>query len=407
MPRRPRREAGMAFILITLFLDILGLGIIIPVLPELVTDFLDGDASRAAAWFGAIASSFALMQFFFAPVLGALSDRFGRRPVILISLFGFGVNYLLLAFAPSLLWLFVARILSGITGASMTTANAYIADISTDETRARNFGLVGAMFGLGFICGPALGGVLGELGPRVPFFASAGVVLVNWVYGLAVLPESLPPDKRRKVTWRDANPLGGLRLLGRYPLVAGLAVAFVFMSLSQRGMETIWVLYTHYRYGWEEFENGMTLALFGVAAIVVQGLLVRRVVARVGERRAVLIGMGFSALGMVLFGLASLPWMMVATIAISALGGIAGPSIQALVTGSIRPDEQGGVQGTLTSLISLTAIFAPLISTQLFRRFTGDGALVELPGAPFFASTAFLLVSVMLIIAAFRRHPAA
>lgn len=396
----------MVFILITLFLDILGLGIIIPVLPELVTEFLDGDASRAAAWFGAIASTFALMQFFFAPVLGALSDRFGRRPVILISLFGFGVNYLLLAFAPSLVWLFVARTLSGITGASMTTANAYIADISTSETRARNFGLVGAMFGLGFICGPALGGLLGELGPRVPFFASAVVVGVNWCYGLLVLPESLPPDKRRKVTWRDANPIGGLRLLAKYPLVAGLAVSFVFMSLAQRGMETIWVLYTHYRYGWAELENGLTLALYGVAAVVVQGLLVRRVVKRVGERRAVVLGMATSCVGMAMFGLASLPWMMIATIAVSALGGIAGPSIQAIVTGSVRPDEQGGVQGALTSLISLTAIFAPLISTQLFRRFTGEGAVVELPGAPFFACTAFLLVSLMLVIAAFRRNPA-
>lgn len=395
----------MAFILVTLFLDILGIGIIIPVLPQLVAEMLGGNESHAAAWYGGIAASYALAQFVFAPVLGAFSDRVGRRPVLLISLFGFGVNYLLLGLAPSLGWLFVARTLSGVTGASITTCNAYIADISTAGNRARNFGLVGAAFGIGFIFGPALGGVLGHLGPRVPFFVSAGIVAVNWLYGLLVLPESLPPERRRAFSLGDANPLGGLARLRRYPIVAGLAVAFVCLALAQRGLETVWVLYTRYRFGWEELQNGLALALVGLMAAVVQGGLVRHIVHRIGERATVVTGLSVAACGFVLYGLATRGWMVLVVVVVTSLGGIAGPAIQGLVTGSVSPSEQGGVQGALTSLMSLTSIFAPLISTQLFSTFTGAGAPIELPGAPFFAGALFVATALTVTIRLFRKHP--
>lgn len=399
------RRAGMAFILVTLFLDILGIGIIVPVLPHLVTDMLGGDASRAALYYGAIAGSFALMQFLFAPLLGALSDRLGRRPVLLVSLFGFGVNYVLLGLAPSLGWLFAARILCGISGASITTANAYIADISDASNRSQNYGLVGAAFGLGFIFGPAIGGILGHVGPRVPFFAAAAIVLVNWLYGLLVLPESLPREHRRPFSWKAANPLGSLGLLRKYPMVAGLAVSFVFVVLSQRGLESVWVLYTQYRFGWQELQNGLALALIGLMVAFVQGVLIRRIVPRVGERRAVLTGLVIGMLAMVLYGLAYEGWMMLAVIFVASLSGIAGPAIQGLVAGSVAPSAQGSVQGALTSLMSLTSIFAPLISTQLFGAFTGNNAPMELPGAPFFAGAIFLAAALAGVLRVFKRNP--
>ena len=387
------RRASMAFILVTLFLDILGIGIIIPVLPHLVTNMLGGDESQAATYYGAIVGSYALMQFLFAPVLGALSDRFGRRSVLLISLFGFGVNYLLMAIAPNVFWLFAARILSGITGASLTTVNAYIADISTPENRAQNFGLVGAAFGLGFIFGPALGGILGNMGTRVPFYASAVVVLLNWLYGLFVLPESLPKSQRRKFTLREGNPLGGVLRLKRFPSVQGLALAFVFFALAQRGLETIWVLYTQHRYGWSELQNGLSLALVGVMAAIVQGGLIRRIVPRWGERRSVRIGLIVASAAFLCYGLAPSGAWIYPIIIVGAFGGIAGPAVQGLVTGAVDASQQGAVQGALTSLTSLAAIIAPLISTQLFRLFTREGAWVQLPGAPFFAGSIFLLVA--------------
>jgi DHA1 family tetracycline resistance protein-like MFS transporter len=400
-----RRKAGMAFILVTLFLDILGIGIIVPVLPHLVTDMLGGDTSRAAFYYGAIAASFALMQFLFAPVLGALSDRVGRRPVLLVALFGFGVNYVMLGLAPTLAWLFAARILSGITGASITTGNAYIADISTSENRAQNYGLVGAAFGLGFIFGPAIGGVLGHFGPRVPFFAAAVIVMLNWLYGLLVLPESLPRERRRPFSWSAANPLGSIIQLRKYKMVAGLAISFVFVALAQRGLESIWVLYTQYRYGWEELQNGLALALVGLMAAFVQGYLIRRIVPRIGERSAVMLGLAVAIAGFVLYGLSTQGWMMLAVVVVTSLGGIAGPAIQGLVAGSVSPAEQGAVQGSLTSLMSLTAIFAPVIATQLFGICTGNGAPVELPGAPFFAGALFLMVALAAVLRAFRLNP--
>lgn len=405
MPIRRGARAGIVFILITLFLDILGLGIVIPVLPGLVDAFVPGGASAAAPWYAALAAVYAAMQFLFAPFIGALSDRFGRRKVILASLTAFGIDYLILAFAPTLAWLFVGRVIAGVTGATITAANAYIADVSTPETRARNFGFVGVAFGLGFIFGPALGGLLGDIGLRVPFFASAGVVLLNALYGALVLPESLPPEKRRAFSWRRANPFGALLALRVYPLVAGLAFAFLFFSLAQRGLETVFVLYTDYRYGWGPRENGLALALVGVMAAVVQGGLVRPLVARLGERRTVLLGLSISTLGFVGYGLASEGWMMLAVIAVASLGAVAGPAIQGLVAGTVPSSEQGTVQGTLTSLLSLTSVAAPLVSGGLFGAFSGASGVAEVPGMPFFVGAGFLLLALALVVRTLRRNP--
>jgi len=405
MPLRPGARAGIAFILVTLFLDILGIGIVIPVLPGLVTSFTGGDASAAAPWYAALAAVYAAMQFLFAPLIGALSDRFGRRKVILASLTAFGASYLILAVAPSLLWLFVGRVVAGITGATITAANAYIADVSTPQTRARNFGFVGVAFGLGFVFGPAIGGVLGGIGLRVPFYAAAFVALLGALYGLFVLPESLPPERRRAFSWQRADPFRALVGLRAYPLVAGLAFAFLFFSLAQRGLETVFVLYTDYRFGWGPRENGLALALVGVMAAIVQGGLVRPLVARLGERRTIVAGLTVSTLGFVGYGLASQGWILLAVIAVASLGAVAGPAIQGLIAGTVPASEQGSVQGTLTSMLSLTAIVAPLVSGGLFGMFTGERSIAELPGMPFFAGAVFLVVALALVIRTLRRNP--
>ena len=401
-----QRPAAMVFIMVTLFLDILGVGIIIPVLPELVKEFADASDAQAARYFSLIAAVYALMQFFCAPILGALSDRFGRRPVILAALFGLGVDYIIQGLAPSLVWLFIGRMIAGMMGASITTANAYIADISVPENRAQNFGLVGVAFGLGFIFGPVLGGVLGGVWLRLPFFVAAGLVLLNWLYGFFVLPESLPPDRRSTFDWRKVNPASSLLYLRAYPLVAGLAVAFVFVSLAQRGLETSWVLYTGYRFGWGEQTNGLALGLVGVMAVIVQGFLVRPAVKAFGERRTILIGLSVSALTFALYGSATQGWMMLCVIVLGAFSGVAGPAIQGLVAGSVYPSDQGKVQGALTSLISLTSIFAPLLFTGfLFSYFISDAAPLKLPGAPFYLGSALFLTALILMVRLFGRLP--
>jgi len=404
---KPRRQAAMAFILVTLFIDILGIGIIIPVLPELIKQFVGGETALAGRYVGFIAASYAFMQFFGAPILGSLSDRFGRRPILLIALFGLGVDYLMQGFAPSIGWLLLGRLFAGLLGASFTTANAYIADVSTAENRARNFGLVGVAFGLGFIFGPALGGLLGAINLRLPFFAAAGLALVNWLYGLLVLPESLPAEKRSDFSWRKASPWGSIGNLRAYPVVAGLAVAFVFISLAQRGFENVWILFTGHTFGWDERTNGLTLALVGVTAVLVQGLLIKPVISWLGERRTIIVGMTIGTVAYVCYGLASEGWMLPVIIVFGSLSGIAGPAVQGMIAGAVSPSDQGKVQGALTSLMSLTAIFAPLIFTAgLFSYFTSAKAPFELPGAPFLLAALLLLVAIVILIRLFKRIPA-
>ena len=417
-----KRQAAIAFILITLFIDILGIGVIIPVLPELVKEFV-GDSeeimlpsllqkfvskgdSVAAVYVGVIASSYALMQFIFAPIVGAISDRFGRRPVLLASMFGLGIDFLIQGFAPNIWWLFVGRILAGVMGASFTTANAYIADVSTPETRARNFGLVGVMFGLGFIFGPAIGGILGSISLRTPFFVSAGLALLNWLYGFFILPESLPPEERNeKLMLSKANPFGSIRQLRAYPIVAGLAVAFVFMSLAQRGLENVWVLFTGARFGWDPKTNGLTLALVGFMAALVQGGCIRPFIKRFGERRTVAIGLVVSALAFLGYGLANRGWMMPIIIIFGSFGGVTGPAIQSIIAGAVPSSDQGKVQGALTSLVSLTNIFAPIIFTAgLFSYFNSEKAIFKLPGAPFLVGSVLLVLALFIVQRVFKKH---
>ncbi len=394
----------MAFILVTLVIDILGIGLIIPVLPELVKEFVGGDSALAGRYVGVIGASYALMQFFCAPILGALSDRFGRRPILLIALLGLGVDYVIIGFAPTIAWLFVGRIIAGVMGASITTANAYIADVSTPENRARNFGLMGVAFGVGFIFGPALGGLLGGIHLRLPFFVAAGLSLLNFLYGFFILPESLTPENRSGFSWRKAHPWGSIRNLKAYPVVAGLAVAFVFLSLAQRGLETVWVLFTSHKFGWDPRTNGLALALVGVMAALVQGLLVGPAVTHLGERRCVLLGLVVSTLSFAAYGLASRGWVLLAIIVFGSIGGIAGPAIQGMVAGAVSPSDQGKVQGALTSLTSATSIVAPLIfSAGLFSYFTSKDAIVELPGAPFLLGSVLILVALVLLVRLFRR----
>jgi MFS transporter, DHA1 family, tetracycline resistance protein len=442
---QPKRQAGIIFIFITLFIDILGIGIIIPVLPELIKTFvveeyaalpqseleaLAGTSeagtsessavqeqpaktlleravdSRTGYYFGILSALYAAMQFVFAPILGALSDRFGRRPVILLSLLGLGIDYLILAFSPSLAWLFVGRIIAGIMGASFTAANAYIADISTAENRAKNFGFVGIAFGLGFIFGPVLGGLLGQVNVHLPFFVSAGLVFLNLLYGFFVLPESLKPENRSAFSWGKANPVSSLLNLRKYPLVFGLSGAFLFLVLAQGGLQNVWVLYTSNRFGWGELANGLSLGLVGITAAIVQGGLVGPVIKRLGERGAIIMGLSVSAVTFLCYGLASQGWIMLTVIVLGAIAGVAQPAIQGLVAGSVQANEQGAVQGALTSLFSLASVFAPLIFvTGLFSYFTSANAPFVLPGAPFFLGALFNLFAVIIVSQVFRRFP--
>ena len=404
IPEKPRRTAAIAFILLTLFIDILGIGIVIPVLPELVKELVGGEVATAGLYLGIIMASYSLMQFLFAPIVGACSDRFGRRPILLASMFGFGVNFLIQGLAPTIGWLFAGRLIAGIMGASFTTANAYIADVSNPDNRARNFGLVGVMFGLGFIVGPALGGVLGRVDLRLPFFVSAGLALINGMYGFFILPESLPPEKRSPFHLAKANPLRSISQLKAYPIVGALVLPFVLASLAQRGLENVWVLHNGFRYGWDEMTNGLTLGLVGLMAALVQGGLVRPVIRRFGERVVAVFATSVSACAFLGYALADQGWMVPMIIVFGSLGGLAGPAIQSIVAGSVDAGDQGKVQGALTSMISLTNIAAPLIfTTGLFSYFTSEQAPFIYAGAPFLLGSLLLAVAAIVLARVFAR----
>lgn len=396
-------KAGMPFILITVLLDMLGIGLIIPVLAPLVTSMTGGSIAEGSAMYGWFISAYALMQFVFAPVLGNLSDAIGRRPVILISLLGAGLDYLLLAFAPTLWWLFVGRVISGITGANITAAYAYIADVSPPEDRAKNFGLIGACFGAGFILGPAAGGMLAHYGLRAPFLAAAGLTLLNWVYGFLVLPESHPRERRRAFDWRRANPLASLRVLGRFPIVLGLTATLALMSLAHQAFPSTWVLYTEYRFGWTPRENGYSLALVGLTSIIVQGGLTGRIIGKWGERRAIVFGLCVFSTTCALYGLATQGWMVYCIILAGSIGAVATPAIQSLISRQVPLNEQGSMQGALTSLQSLTGIVGPIVVTHLFGYFISDRAPVHLPGAAFFFGSILVAIGISIAIPSLRR----
>ncbi|TAE21853.1 MAG: MFS transporter [Cytophagales bacterium] len=398
------RAPALVFIFVTLLIDVTGLGIIIPVVPRLIEQLIDGNLSQAASWGGWLTFAYAGMQFLFAPVLGGLSDRYGRRPVLLFSLFGFGLDYLLTGFAPTIGWLFLGRVFAGITGASFTTASAYIADVSPPEKRAQNFGLIGAAFGIGFILGPALGGALAKYGARTPFFVAAGLTFVNFLYGFFILPESLAPENRRRFDWKRANPIGSLMRLGQYPVILGLVASLVLVYIAGFSVQGTWTFYTMEKFKWTEETVGYSLAMIGLCFAVVQGGLSRIIIPKLGQQRSVYVGLLFSALGFALFAAANQSWMMFAFMAIYALGGIAGPSIQGIISTQVPANEQGEVQGALTSLMSTTSIFGPLIMTNLFAYFTATNAPTYFPGAPYVLSAILTLISAGLAWRGFRNR---
>jgi DHA1 family tetracycline resistance protein-like MFS transporter len=379
-------SASVSFILLTLVIDALGFGLVVPIVPELVLKLSGLTVSGASQWVGLLLMAFALMQFACAPVLGALSDRFGRRPVLLLSLGGTCANYLLLAWAPSLAWLFLGRLIAGATAANASTATAYIADVTPPAKRAGQFGLVGAMFGIGFVVGPAVGGLLGSYGLRLPFLVAAGLAGCNVLYGLLVLPESLPPERRRPIDWRRASPLGSLHVLSANPNLRRLAIAWGSIWFALGALQSTFVLANQTRFGWDTRHNGMALALAGLGSAVVQGLLVRRIVPRLGERRAAMTGGVITGCAYLCIGLAPFGWVVLVGIVMQSIGAITSPSIQGMVSATASADRQGETQGALSSVQGLTAIVSPLIASSVFATFTGAGATVLLPGAPFLVS---------------------
>jgi len=403
----PSREDGQApaptraaflFIFITVALDMLALGVMIPVLPKLIIEFEHGDVAKAAGAAGLFGFSWAAMQFVFSPMLGAISDRRGRRPVILLSNLGLGLDYLLMALAPSLTWLFVGRLISGITSASYSTAGAYIADVTPKEQRAAKFGMLGAAFGLGFVVGPAIGGLLGGISLRMPFYAAAGLSLTNALYGFFVLPESLPKDKRAPFVWSKANPVGSLALLRSHPRLLSLALVSFLAKVAHDSLPSVFVLYTDYRYHWSERTIGLCLAGVGVASTLVAALLVGPLVKRFGERRALLVGLLFGALGFGVYGWAPTGGWFLVGIPLVAIWGLAGPAFQALMSRRIEPSAQGRLQGALASMSGVTGMVGPLLFTQIFAFGISSRAL-HWPGAPFWASS--LLLGASLLVAFF------
>lgn len=387
------RKAALGFIFVTLLIDVTGLGIIIPVIPKLIEGLIHGNVSDASRYGGWLSFAYAIMQFIFAPVIGNLSDQYGRRPVLLLSLLGFGLDYLFQAFAPTIGWLFVGRIIAGIFGASFTTASAYIADISTPENRAQNFGMIGAAFGLGFIIGPVVGGLLGHYGPRVPFIAAAILSLVNAIYGYLVLPESLPKENRRKFDWKRANPMGSLLQLNKYPAVSGLIFSVVLVYIAAHAVQSTWTFYNIEKFQWSERMIGYSLGFVGLMVAIVQGGLIRAIIPRLGNERSVYIGLLLYGAGYLLYGFATASWMMFAFTVVYSLGGIAGPALQGIISSSVPANEQGELQGALTSLMSATSIIGPPLMTNLFSYFTSPKAPVHFSGAPFLMGAVLVLLS--------------
>jgi MFS transporter, DHA1 family, tetracycline resistance protein len=398
-----KKQAAMGFIFITMLIDIIGLGIIIPVIPKLIKELIHGDISEAAKYGGWLLFAYAITQFVFSPLIGNLSDKYGRRPVILISLFGFSLDYLLLAFSPTITWLFVGRIIAGITGASITTASAYIADISTPENRAKNFGLIGAAFGLGFIIGPVIGGFLGQYGARVPFYAAAVLCLLNFLYGLFILPESLDPEHRRKFSWKRANPVGAILSLKKYPTLIGLIVATFILYVASHAVQSNWSYFTIYKFGWDEKMVGISLGVVGVLVGAVQGGLIRYINPKIGNQKSIYIGILLYALGMFLFAFASKSWMMFVFLIPYCLGGISGPALQSVVSEQVPANEQGEIQGTLTSLMSASSIIGPPMMSYIFYYFTHKNAPFQFAGAPFILGGFLMLVSTVLAYFSFTK----
>lgn len=391
-----KKDAAIGFIFATLLLDVIGFGIIIPVLPRLLSEMQGIGINEASKYGGYLLFAFAVAQFIFSPVIGNLSDQFGRRPVLLLSLLGFSIDYLILAFAPDFWWFFIGRIIAGITGASFTTAAAYIADISTPETRSKNFGMIGAAFGLGFIIGPFLGGVLGQYGLKIPFYVAAALSFTNFIYGYFILPESLSPDKRRKFDIRRANPWGSLKHIGKYKNVRYLLLAYFFLYVGSHAVQSTWNYFTMYRFGWSEAMVGYSLAIVGILVALVQAVLAQKSAYFLGLERSIVIGFGLYTAGMFLFSIANQSWMLFLFLIPYCFGGIAMPNLQSYMVGKVEANQQGELQGTLTSLMSITTIIGPIMMTSIFYYFTTGLAPFVFPGVAFFVGG--ILMGISLII---------
>ena len=386
------KTAAISFIFITLLIDVTGIGLIIPVVPGLIKELIQGSVSDSSIYSGWLAFSYAVMQFIFAPLLGNLSDRYGRRPILLISLFGLGIDYIFLAIAPSIGWLFLGRIIAGLGGASFTTATAYIADISTTQNRAQNFGMVGAAFGVGFILGPVIGGLLGQFGLRVPFMVAALLSFLNFIYGYFVLPESLSLENRRKFDWKRSNPLSSIKQLKKYPAVSGLVISYFLIYLATNSVQSTWSFFTIQQFNWNPKMIGISLGLVGLLVGIVQGGLIRIINPLLGSKRSVYVGMALYTIGLILFSFASQSWMMFVFLVPYCLGGICGPALQSIISGQVPSNQQGELQGGLTSVMSLTSIIGPVVMTSLFSYFTS-------PTAPFhFAGASFFLGSILMAL---------
>ena len=411
-----KRDAALGFIFITILIDVIGFGIIIPVLPALIKELTGGNITDAARYGSWLTFAYAIMQFLFSPVIGALSDRYGRRPVLLFALLGLGIDYVFQAFSPTLALLFIGRIIAGITGASFTTATAYIADISTPEKRAQNFGLVGVAFGIGFIIGPGIGGLCAEWGRhmhstasfdwavRLPFIVAAAFSILNMIYGFLVLPESLSKEHRRPFEWKRANPIGSLLNIRRYPIISGLAVSFFLIYIAAHAVQSNWAYYTIYKFNWDSLMVGISLSVVGVLIAIVQGGLIRITIPKLGEKNSVYVGLALYVVGMALFAFASQGWMMFVFLVPYCLGGICGPALQGIISNQVPNNEQGELQGALTSLISVTSFLGPLIMNNIFAWFTGPKAPFVFPGMPFIVGAVFMLISIFFAIPSLRHY---
>ncbi len=387
------KKAAVTFIFITVLIDVIGFGIIIPVLPKLLAEMIQIDLNEASTYGGYLLTSFAIAQFLFSPIMGSLSDQYGRRPVLLLSLLGFAIDYLILAFAPTFSWLIIGRIIAGVFGASYTVASAYIADISTEENRAKNFGMLGAAFGLGFIIGPLLGGLFGEIGVRVPFYVAAGLAFVNFLYGYFILPESLTLENRRKFDWKRANPIGTIKQIFSYKAIGYLLFTFFLLNLGVHAINSNWAYYTMYRFEWSEGMVGLSLAFVGVLISIVQAGLAQKAVDYFGEGKSIYYGISLYVLGMFLFAFASSTWMMFLFLIPYCLGGICGPNLQSYLVGQVPANQQGELQGGLTAIQSLTTIFGPLIMTGIFFYTTKDGTPFYFPGSAFILAAILMAIS--------------
>lgn len=390
------RSAAIGFIFATILLDVIGIGLIIPVIPTLIEELLHSNISEAARFGGYLTATYSIMQFLFAPILGRLSDKYGRRPVLLFSLFGFALDYLLLYFAPNIIWLFVARALSGITGASITTATAYIADISTNENRTKNFGMIGGAFGLGFIIGPMIGGLLGDIATRLPFMVAAILTFINWLYGYFILPESLGKEHRRPFSWASAIPGKSLLSLKKYPEIVGLLIAYFLIYIGAHAVQSNWSFFTIEKFNWSKLMIGLSLGMAGLMVALVQAVLIKKINPWLGNERSIYIGFIFYAAGLFMFAFATQGWMMFAILIPYCFGGIAGPALQSIISGNVSRTEQGELQGALTSLISLTSIIGPPLMTGLFAYFTGPKAPFRFEGVSFFVGAIIMMVAAII-----------